>query len=97
MGYALLASDEAALEAMWQAVDQQHQELVEEAEEAIDDKQKFWSLLGNFLQDDEQFVMTLKSMINAYHYGRDGSTYAKSLTLRAFEIAEEAIESGKKL
>jgi hypothetical protein len=91
------AENNPDLDAMWQAVDQQYQEITEKAEEVMDDQQKFWSLLGNYLRDDEQFATTLRSMINAYHYGRDGSTYAKSLTIRAHELAEYAIEHGAKL
>lgn len=90
-------SNDPDLDAMWQAVDQQYQQIIEEAEEVMDDQQKFWSLHGNFLADDEQFVTTLRAMVNAYHQGRDGSTYAKSLTARVYETAQWAIEQGAKL
>lgn len=85
---------EAKLEAAYRQAEILCDETQELSEEIMDDPKLFWSLLGNFMQDDEQFVTTLRSMINAYHHGRDGSTYAKSLTIRAFDLAEYAIKKG---
>lgn len=93
MDYYEAAEERKWKDAEWRIQDQ-YAELQESVEEIMDDQEQFWSLLGNFMQDDEQFVTSLRAMINAYHYGRDGSTYAKSLTIRAFELAEYAIKNG---
>lgn len=93
MDYYEAAEERKWKDAEWRIQDQ-YAELMEKSEEIMDDQELFWSLAGNFLIDDEQFVTSLRAMINAYHYGRDGSTYAKSLTIRAFELAEYAVKNG---
>ena len=93
MDYYEAAEERKWKDAEWRIKDQ-YAELQESAEEILDDQEQFWSLVGNFLVDDEQFIATLRSMVNAYHQGRDGSTYAKSLAIHVYEQAEYAVENG---
>jgi hypothetical protein len=93
MDYYEAAEERKWKDAEWRIQDQ-YAEIQESVEEIMDDQEQFWSLAGNFLIDDEQFIATLRSMVNAIHQGRDGSTYAKSLAIRVFALAEYAIEDG---
>lgn len=93
MDYYEAAEERKWKDAEWRIQDQ-YAQIQESVEEIMDDQEQFWSLAGNFLIDDEQFVTSLRSMVNAIHQGRDGSTYAKSLAIRVFALAEYAIKNG---